>query len=144
MHHCCTRTLTTCQCCVATFAHSRSRACPGDRLSQVLFRNNQVQDVCQLDRSAAPIWAQRFANNPPQDATACHHDYLVFNNTFNSGPGQTMLLFDVNNVAVVDNAFHVCDTVVDVVEKSSNSAEGYYFSSSNTVSRSHDARLCDK
>ena len=110
---------------------------------QVVFRNNHVQDVCQLDRIAAPIWAQRFANDPPPDALACHHDYLVANNTFDSGPGEVMLLVDVDRTAVVGNTFHVCYNTA-VVAKSNNSAPGYYYSASNTVVSTHEARLCLK
>lgn len=108
----------------------------------VLFRNNTVTDVCQLDRGAAPLWTQSFST--ATDGPPCFYDYLVSGNTFNTGPGPTVLLDDIVDAAFMDNDFTICANDPAPVNVSANSQSGYFFGSSNQVQQSTSPRLCQK
>jgi len=108
----------------------------------VLFRGNTVTDVCQLDRTAAPIWTIGF--DVPPGGSPCHHDLLVADNSFDTGPGPALLLSDVDATAVVGNAFTLCVDSPWPANVSANSEAGYLFGSTNQVHPDNATRLCSK
>jgi hypothetical protein len=109
----------------------------------VLFRANTVTDVCQLDRAAAPIWTASLPSGP-DGGTPCHRDYLVVNNTFDSGPGVALLLDDVGSAAVVGNTFTLCSTDPTPVNARADSQGGFFYGGGNTVRLTQAPRLCQK
>ena len=105
--------------------------------SSVLFRNNSVRDVCQLAtaRDAAPIWTSTFADT---DQSARHSDILIEGNIFDSGPGSTFLLSDVDGVRVRNNTVFHCEA--DAVF-TTNRADGVS-TQGNTLVPRNSSRLC--
>ena len=76
----------------------------------VLFRNNSVKDVCQLERFAAPIWTQAFGSS--DSSPSSHSDLVIANNTFDSGPNATFRLGDISDVSITGNDINHCATLI--------------------------------
>jgi len=105
--------------------------------STLLFRNNSVRDVCQMTsaRVAAPIWTATFA---PKANASRHGDLMIQRNTFDSGPGPTFLLSDVQGATIRDNDISYCEG--DQVLTTSN-VQGVTMHN-NTKNGSSAPRLC--
>jgi hypothetical protein len=105
----------------------------------VLFRNNSVRDVCQLNRFAAPIWTKLFPDSlaPAQS----HSDLVIEDSTFDTGPGAIWRLGDIASVLIRGNDVTHCSSSSPL--NTTNTAN-VTFSPDNRLHASDAARVCVK
>lgn len=111
----------------------------------VLFRNNTVTDVCQLNRAAAPV---RTTVIRPRTATAVvpasHTDLRIDGNVFDTGPGSTLLLNDIAGVVVTANSITRCGRARDSSSMLNTSNVAAVKAYGNQVRGLDIPRLCAK
>jgi hypothetical protein len=105
----------------------------------VLFRNNSVRDVCQLERIAAPVWTQAFGSSDA--AAGSHSDLLIAESTFDTGPDPVFRLSDVADVKITGNVITHCAT--DKVLVTTNT-QRVTLASDNTIHAVNEPRVCRK
>lgn len=106
-----------------------------------------MKDVCQLSRGAAPIWTSVPRPDRASLPTTAHSDVRIEKNRFDTGPGPTFWLSDVNDVVITSNAIAYCSKAVVYpsggVLNTSN-AHGVDLRDDNELQASDSPRLCVK
>lgn len=108
--------------------------------SDYMVRGNLYNDTNQLDRVAAPLWADAFA----APGVLCHQRLWIHNNTFAAGPGSMFLLSDTADVRFTNNTIVRCGTDKEAVLNVTNVADIDFDTSSNRIVNLTSSWLCDK